>query len=257
VVASRWARRYLYIKVFLQSKSSWHHCRNGPRSNGPAPGKMRPMIKGILWDNDGVLVDTEQLFYEANRELFREFGVELSPQQFFDWYLADNCGAWHLLTEHALTEAQIEAHRARRNVRHSVALDACTDLAVAGMDAGLTRLAELLPMGIVTSSTREHFDLVHGKLDLLQHFAFVIAAGDYVHSKPSPEPYLLGLRRLGLAAADCIAIEDSPRGLTAARAAGLRCIVIRSALTRHHHFNGAYKIVDHPAELFAVIDTLL
>ena len=218
---------------------------------------MRAMIKGILWDNDGVLVDTEHLFYEANRDLFREFGIELSHQQFFDCYLADNCGAWHLLTDHALTEAQMEAHRARRNVWHSAALAASPHLAVAGMQAGLARLAPRVAMGIVTSSTREHFDIVHARLDLLRHFAFVVAAGDYTHSKPAPEPYLLGLQRLGLAAAECIAIEDSPRGLQAALAAGLRCLVIRSALTRDYHFDGAYQIVNSPAELFAVIDTLL
>jgi beta-phosphoglucomutase-like phosphatase (HAD superfamily) len=54
-------------------------------------------IEGILWDNDGVLVDTERLFYQSNRELFLPFGVDLSELDFFNWYLADNCGAWHLL----------------------------------------------------------------------------------------------------------------------------------------------------------------
>ena len=47
-------------------------------------------LAGVLWDNDGVLVDTERLFYQANRELFEGLGVALTERQFFDWYLADH-----------------------------------------------------------------------------------------------------------------------------------------------------------------------
>ena len=55
------------------------------------------MLKGILWDNDGVLVNTEHLFYEANCRLLGEYGVALSPQEYFDWFLQDDRGPWHRL----------------------------------------------------------------------------------------------------------------------------------------------------------------
>lgn len=54
-------------------------------------------IRGVLWDNDGVLVNTEQLFYESNRELLLPYGVDLTPKQFFDWFLDNNYGVWHVL----------------------------------------------------------------------------------------------------------------------------------------------------------------
>lgn len=215
------------------------------------------MIKGILWDNDGVLVDTERLFYAANRQLFRQHNIELSEAQFFDWFLVDNCGAWHLLAARGVSAAQIAVHRDERNRIYSSLLAAEADLAIPSVERILAACAARVPMGIVTSATREHFDLIHAPLTLLRHFRFVVAAEDYAHSKPAPEPYLLGLDKLGVPATDCLVVEDSPRGLQAAVAAGLRCIVIRSALTRHHRFDGAYRVVDSVAQLRHEIEALL
>lgn len=213
-------------------------------------------LAGVLWDNDGVLVDTERLFYQANRELFLRLGVDLSEQQFFDWYLADNCGAWHLLTSLQLTNQQIEQLRGERNVRYAQLLAGAEVRPVAGVERVLADLSARLPMGVVTSSNGDHFQQIHGKLGLLRHFRFALTAEHYVHSKPSPEPYILGLARLGVEAGRCVVVEDSPRGLQAATAAGLRCIVLRHPLTRHYGFPGAWKVVDHMGELHEELTAL-
>ena len=214
------------------------------------------MLRAILWDNDGVLVDTEQLFYEANRELFRPFGLELSAQHFFDWYLADNCGAWHLLAP-PLSEVEIEAERSARNVRYAARLSSEHIPAIEGVAEVLAALSPRLRMGVVTSSNADHFDIIHQRLDLRQHFEFVLTHESYTHSKPSPEPYLLGLQRMGVAAGEALVIEDSPRGLQAATAAGIRCIILRNALTRHHDFPGAWRVVDTMAQVRAEVEALL
>ena len=214
------------------------------------------MLRAILWDNDGVLVDTERLFYEANRELFRPLGLELSEQHFFDWYLADNCGAWHLL-EPRVSEADMDAWRGERNRRYAATLASEAIPAIDGVGAVLASLAPRVRMGVVTSSNRDHFDIIHRRLDLLRYFEFVLTHESYVHSKPSPEPYLLGLERLGMRAQECLVVEDSPRGLQAATAAGIRCIVLRNALTRGHDFAGAWRVVDTMPQLLAEIELLI
>lgn len=214
------------------------------------------MLQAILWDNDGVLVDTERLFYEANLELFRQHGIELSEQHFFDWYLADNCGAWHLMRP-APSQEQIELWRAERNRKYAVRLASEQIPAMAGVAEVLASLAPRLRMGVVTSSNHEHFHIIHRRLDLLRHFQFVLTHESYANSKPSPEPYLLGLQRLGLDAADCLVVEDSPRGLQAALAAGIRCIVLRTALTRNYDFAGAWRVVDSMPLLLAEIEQLM
>ena len=214
-------------------------------------------IKGILWDNDGVLVNTEHLFYEANREIFAEHGIDLTPQHFFDWFLTENFGAWHLLHEIGYTQAQTDALRESRNQRYSERLMREDRLGNAGIDQVLARLSKRVPMGIVTSAQKEHFCLIHDKLALRPYFDFVVTEEDTKESKPSPEPYLLGLKKLDVAAEECLVIEDSPRGVQAARAAGIRCIVLRHALMQGFPFEGAFRVVDTPTQLLETIEAML
>lgn len=214
-------------------------------------------IKGILWDNDGVLVNTEHLFYESNREIFAEHGIDLTPQHFFDWFLTENFGAWHLLHEKGYTKAETEALRDLRNQRYGVMLDDGHQLENPGIEQVLARLWTRVPMGVVTSAKLEHFQLIHGKLNLKSYFDFIVTDDDVNESKPSPQPYLFGLQKLGITVDECIAVEDSPRGLQAARSAGMRCIVLRHALMQGFPFHGAYKVVDTPADLLETIEALL
>jgi HAD superfamily hydrolase (TIGR01509 family) len=156
-----------------------------------------------------------------------------------------------------LTEAQIDEQRSGRNVRYAARLASGHIPAIDGVAEVLASLSPRLRMGVVTSANREHFDIIHERLPLMPHFEFVLTHESYTNSKPSPEPYLLGLERLRVDAADCLVVEDSPRGLQAATAAGIRCIILRNALTRGHDFPGAYRVVDTMPQLLAEIEQLI
>ena len=215
------------------------------------------MLSAILWDNDGVLVDTERFYYQANRDYLRGHGIELSEAQFFEWFLADNCGAWHLLEAGGASPEQIALWRRERNALHLELIHAASELVTPGIEPLLASLAGRVEMGIVTSATQASFDAIHARHDLLRHFRFALTAETYARSKPAPDPYLLGVDRIGRPADECLVIEDSPRGLAAARAAGLRCIVLRSPLTHGHDFAGADRVVDSVGELGEAIEALL
>ncbi len=215
------------------------------------------MLHGILWDNDGVLVDTEHLFFTANKELLNSYGLDLSEDDFFNWYLIRNIGSWHLFQEAGLTEDDLPAIRQKRSDLYNQKLLAAENLAIDGIKPILQRLHNRFPMGIVTSAYRHHFDTIHTRLDLRDYFDFVLTNEDYEGSKPSPAPYLCGLKKLGKNAEQCIIVEDSPRGLAAAQAAGVRCIILRHKLMQSYPFEGAYKVVDNTEELGNVIMDLL
>jgi HAD superfamily hydrolase (TIGR01509 family) len=215
------------------------------------------MHRAILWDNDGVLVDTERLFFQVNRDLFADHGLELTTRTFFDWFLLDNCGGWHLFRERGHTEADIRDIRKERNRRFSALLAAQEDLAREGMEDVVRSLSPLAAMAIVTSSSREHFAIAHRRTTFRQYFPVVVTEEDCEATKPSPVPYLLGAERVGLVPSACIAVEDSPRGLLAARAAGIPCVVIRSELTAQYAFEGACAVVDSNEELLHVMETWL
>ena len=211
------------------------------------------MQKAILWDNDGVLVNTEVLFYEANKRYFRRHQIELDLDIYFEYFLCNSAGSWHLLREKGLNDEQILAARGKRNELYMELLDSTPDLTTPGIDKVLQHFSEKCHMAIVTSSARDHFDRIHQRTGLLDHFKLVVALGDYRHEKPNPDPYLVAANRLGVSPADCIAVEDSPRGLKAAVAAGIPCIVMRTHLTSRHPFDGAYAVVDTPVELQNVL----
>ncbi|NIQ96969.1 MAG: HAD family hydrolase, partial [Desulfuromonadales bacterium] len=99
-----------------------------------------------------------------------------------------------------------------------------------------------VPMAIVTSSLRHHFDIIHEKSGLLPFFDFVLTREDYKHSKPHPEPYLTALQQLGIAPHHALVVEDSERGLHAARRAEIPCVVVAEK-AGSGSFQGAQAVV--------------
>jgi HAD superfamily hydrolase (TIGR01509 family) len=215
------------------------------------------MRRAILWDNDGVLVDTERLFYRVNRDLFTEHGLELTETAFFDWFLLDNSGGWHLFRERGHSEADIAAIRRERGQRFSALLAAEATLARSGMEDVVSALAPFGAMAVVTSAPREHFELAHRNTSFRRHFQVVVTEEDCRTTKPSPEPYRLAMSKLGFSPAECVAVEDSPRGLLAATAAGIPCVVVKSEFTAHYDFAGAHTVVSTNEELGSVLRDML
>ena len=198
------------------------------------------MLKAILWDNDGVLVATEGLYFQACRETLERLGVRLSEARFIELFLKASEGLTKIAAEHGIDEQALEPARIWRNARYTELLRAGVPV-IDGARQVLRQLHGTVRMGIVTSSRREHFEIIHAATGLLDCIDFTLVREDYRHSKPDPEPYLTAIRQNGLSAAECVVIEDSDRGLRAALAAGLRCIVIPQGLTSGLDFTGALR----------------
>jgi len=212
-------------------------------------------LQAVFWDNDGILVDTEELFYHATRAVLAGAGFPISVEEFTDCSLRQGRSVFELLRE-TFDDAAIERLRAERNARYAARLAAGVP-ALDGIETVLEALRGRVTMGVVTSSSPEHFDLIHRGTGLVRYFDFVLTNVDYQRTKPDPAPYLAALARSGCAAAQCIAIEDSERGLAATRAAGLRCIVVPRGLTRGGEFGAAYRVLDDVRELMPVLGPLL
>ncbi|HUA34843.1 MAG TPA: HAD family phosphatase [Candidatus Binataceae bacterium] len=215
------------------------------------------MIEAVLWDNDGVLVDTERLYFRATRETLALAGAELTREHFIEYIMRRGQSVWEGLLPH-LDAAEIVRWRRIRDDAYSELLraEACV---IPGALETVRAMHGKHRMAIVTSSHREHFELAHRTSGLPALFEAILTREDYKESKPHPEPYLTALARLGVRADRSIAIEDSERGLIAARAAGLRCIVIPHELTEGGNFIEAAaklaSIAEVPATL-AHLETL-
>jgi HAD superfamily hydrolase (TIGR01509 family) len=216
------------------------------------PSSLRPPYRAILWDNDGILVDSERWYFSATREVLAEVGIDLTPARYFEHFLASSGGLTELATSHGFSAARIEELRRVRNARYEHHL-AHESLPMAGVEETLKALRPHFVMGIVTSSRRDHFEMIHRRTGFLQYFDFTLTQADYIHCKPAPEPYLRAIERAGFAAAECLAIEDAPRGLAAARAADVDCWVIPTELSRPSPFAGANRILLHNSEMRALL----
>lgn len=205
-------------------------------------------VTTILWDNDGVLVDTEHLYYRANQDVLSEAGLAITMEEYVDALLVQARGVWHLFEDAGFDAADIDRIKKRRNDIYSRYLET-EPLVVDGVRDVLDRLHERFRMAVVTSSRRDHFEIIHRRTGLLPYFDFTIASEDVQRPKPDPEPYVAALTRAGAGPAEAVVVEDSERGLRAALAAGVPCFVVPTVLTRQSDFSGAAAILDGLHEL--------
>ena len=206
------------------------------------------MFKTILWDNDGVLVDTEKFYYLANKKLLARYRIDLTEELFRDLYLTQSIGAWHLIPKVDSEPIDLPELKKERNAIYLNMLQT-EDFRIAGVEETLEALKKQYTMGIVTSSRREHFDMIHSRTNYLRFFDLVLTNGDYIKSKPDPEPYLKALEMLETNPKDGLVIEDSERGMIAAKRAGMTCWVIPNHLSSHGDFSGADKILPNIGEV--------
>jgi HAD superfamily hydrolase (TIGR01509 family) len=193
-----------------------------------------------------VLVDTERLYFIATQHVLAGVGIPLSREQYIDHLLVKGKPPWYMIE--GATPWDIEKLRNERNDLYGLLL-AHEHNIIDGAGDVLEELSRRYTMGIVTNSRSDHFDIIHKRTGFLKYFQFAITSDLYTHTKPHPEPYLLVLEHSGLKAEECIVIEDSARGLAAANAAGIRCIVIPNEFTHGSNFTGVFKIMKSINEL--------
>jgi HAD superfamily hydrolase (TIGR01509 family) len=199
------------------------------------------MLKVILWDNDGLLVDTEELYFSVTREVLSEVGIDLTLEMFIEISLTRGQSAFDLAFDQGFDQETIFKLRGDRNRRYKERLMDGVRL-LDGVEETLSELHGKVIMGIVTGSRREHFDVIHKNSGLLHYFDFIITREDYRRAKPAPDPFITALRRKQIEREHCLIVEDSERGLAAAKAAGIRCIVVPNPLTQFGNFSGSYRI---------------
>ncbi len=188
-------------------------------------------LAAIVFDLDGVLVDSESLQLAAWEQYVAHFGralpTDLLPR-LFGRRLID---AARIIVD--TLELPVDPLRAAQE-RDELFL-ASIPGNLQPMPGALELIAELrarsLLLGLATSGHRKYVSLVLGKLGLAETFAAIVTGDDVTRGKPAPDCYQLAAARLACPPEHCVAIEDAPLGVIAARTAGLRCIAVPNAHT--------------------------
>jgi HAD superfamily hydrolase (TIGR01509 family) len=199
------------------------------------------MVEAVLWDNDGTLVDTETLFFETTRAAFAQLGLALTPELWGRHYLGEGKSSREVAALLGAAGSRVEAMLTERNQRYREVLRQAPPLRPKVRET-LSRLAGRVRMAMVTGCHRDQLQLMHAGSSLLDCFEVIVTGDECANPKPHPELYLAGLKALGVKAERCLAVEDSARGLGAARAAGIPCVVVPTELTRGLEFVGALSV---------------
>jgi HAD superfamily hydrolase (TIGR01509 family) len=195
------------------------------------------MKKYILFDNDGVLVETEKWYFTANAEILKTLGIDLDETRYRE-IMVNGQSAFLLAEERGFDAVTVEKAREKRNALYQHYLQT-EELEIAGVAEVLDALKERCRMGIVTSSRREDFELIHAKRGITAHMEFILCSGEYGRSKPHPDPYLKGLALFGGNKEEALVVEDSQRGLRSAVSAGIDCVIVDNHFTAKHDFSDA------------------
>ncbi len=185
---------------------------------------------GILFDLDGVLINSEQAHYEATRRAFQDLGLPELPEELYRTVMLGRPDREAIATALAALAVPIEwlerALQQKALAYRDLLTSSAVELLADGIATVEAALAAGYPVAVVTGSLADEARWALRAAGLAERIAVVVSAEDVEHGKPHPEPYLVGCRRLGVAPQRSIAVEDSPAGITAACAAGLRVIAV-------------------------------
>ena len=198
------------------------------------------VIKALVFDFDGLILDSEGPVFYSWRELFQTYGYDLTLD---DWQIcvgsAEGTASFFNNLADKLDEPLDMEVEAPKRLKRQLELIASQPI-LPGVQEYIQQAAEMgLKLGIASSSPCEW---VVGHLEergLRDHFECILAADDVRITKPDPSLYLTALQCLGVSSHQAIAFEDSPNGVLAAKRAGLFCVAVPNPLTRQLHFEQA------------------
>jgi len=189
-------------------------------------------IQAVVFDLDGLLVDSEPLQIAAWEAFLSRFGRSLDDglvRQLFGLRLSDSARLVTARLGLPLTPEQVMAER------DEIFLDSLSGR-LRPMPGALELVAELarrrIPLALATSGHRRYVERALAEIGLADSFAVQVTAEDVERGKPAPDCYRLAAHRLGLPPRTCLALEDAPLGVRAACEAGLRCLAVPNAHTR-------------------------
>lgn len=191
------------------------------------------MIQAVVFDFDGLIIDTETGRFDAFRETFRDFGVDLP----FDLYVKCVGGTYDIFNPYSYLESRLNKSINRLEVEQLVMKKFRYIMSQKhlrpGVESYLISAKRMgLKIGMATSSSRSWVEEILNNYSILDYFDSIQTADHVRKKKPDPELYLKVLDSMGVSGTETIAFEDSVYGLMAAKSAGLYCVIVPNSMTK-------------------------
>ncbi len=213
------------------------------------------MIRGIIFDHDGTLINSEQMHYESWRDVLRDYHIEFSVEE----YILEHNGvptsrnAEIIVESYGLEESpqilvrkKMALSQQRFDERPSPLMPYAMETLQRGYESGYA-------LAIATGTGRKEIQQTMAAHRLGHFFSAIATRDDVTQSKPAPDVYLLAQRGLGLDVEECVAVEDTRTGVRSAKNAGLRCIAVVNDFSSGQDLSEADYRCQHLAEAFDLI----
>lgn len=205
------------------------------------------MINAIIFDLDGLLADTECLHCRAYQMALLEHDIELREADYAEHWIRFGKGIGDWLTMQGL-ELDPQALRLRKSTHY---LDLLAS-SLRPMDGALELLKAWhgkRKFALASSSYRDAIDGVLAGLGMAHFFEVIVSGLDVPQVKPAPDIFLKAARDLDVEPDECLVLEDAEKGVMAAHLAGMRCVAVPNAYTRHHDFSKATRVCSSLTEI--------
>ncbi len=208
-------------------------------------------VKAVIFDRDGVIINTESVVIDSVKQAFEEQGFIVQQEDIsqiigrsFDVYKHYFFKKW---------DFNLEEYRKRQNALFYSNLDKAAYFQGA-LDLIKTLHAKKVPIAVTTSAGREGTLLILNKAGIEEMFEVIITKDDITNFKPHPEPYLKTSEKLGIEPRYCVAIEDTTLGVESAKDAGMMCIAIPNEHTHDQDFSMADMVLESASEVEKVLE---
>ena len=206
------------------------------------------MIKAIIFDMNGVIVDDEHVHELTFQEVLKRFSIRLNHKEYIDLFAwrTDKDGFLNFEKKYNIQLPIDEC--LKEKMRVYLELFPANKKSFPSVLGLIKRFAGKFTLALTSSSSRQEIDLIINEFSLRDYFSEIVSADDVVKGEPDPEPYLITSRKLNIEPRYCLAIEDSASGVRSAKAAGMKCVAITTTHTQKE-LEGANVIVEKFEEI--------
>ncbi len=199
------------------------------------------MLKAVIFDLDGLIADTEKLHYESYRQAFKVFGYELDLEVYEKHWIREGKTVPDYLRAHNIDRDPSDFRREKAG-RYKALVESEVQ-AMPGAVELITSIYGRKLIALATSSYPWDAGAVIDTLGIRAYFHVIVTNADVENIKPAPDAFIVAAEKLGVPAKQCIVLEDSEKGVVAAKEAGMKVIAVPNAHTRNNDFSRADKVV--------------
>ncbi len=219
---------------------------------------MTGKIKGIVFDHDGTLINTEQLHYECWRELLLDYSVDFTLDEYIDEHngVSTTRNAEILIHTYGLDISVAKLCETKQQLTHQRFAAAPSPLMPFAEQTVARCHRDGYALAIATGAGQKEIRMTMNAYPLRRYFNAIATCDQVARGKPAPDVYLLACELLGLAPEACIAVEDTQAGISAAKSAGITCFAVRSVFTSDEGLSRADRVCRDLDEVYRLINGL-